>query len=130
MAQTVFERSRPSTRTVDHALSAAVHRPFWIDDITQPRRRRLEAPVIADLAIVGGGYSGLWTAVLAKRRHPDARVVLLEAKTVGWAASGRNGGFVEASLTHGDDNGRSRFPSEIDRLIGRASCRERVSIAV
>jgi len=117
MAQTVFERSRPSTRTVEHALSAAVHRPFWIDDISQPRRHRLDTPVIADLAIVGGGYTGLWTAVLAKRRHPDARVVLLEAKTVGWAASGRNGGFVEASLTHGDDNGRSRFPSEIDRLI-------------
>jgi glycine/D-amino acid oxidase-like deaminating enzyme len=117
MAQTVFERSLPSAGVVEHALDGAVHRPFWTDDVTQPARPALSAPTTADLAIVGGGYSGLWTAVLAKRRNPDARVVLLEAKTVGWAASGRNGGFVEASLTHGDDNGRSRFPSEIDRLI-------------
>jgi glycine/D-amino acid oxidase-like deaminating enzyme len=117
MAQTVFERSLPSPGTVTRALEKTKHRPFWIDDIAQPERPPLTAPITADLAIVGGGYTGLWTAVLAKRRNPDARVVLLEAKTVGWAASGRNGGFVEASLTHGDDNGRSRFPSEIDRLI-------------
>lgn len=42
--------------------------------------------------------------------------MLLEARTVGWAASGRNGGFCEASLTHGEDNGRGRWPKEIDRL--------------
>ena len=41
----------------------------------------------ADLAVVGGGYCGLWTAVLAKRRDPTRRVVLLEQHTVGWAAS-------------------------------------------
>jgi glycine/D-amino acid oxidase-like deaminating enzyme len=117
MAQTAFERSRPSVRSIEHALAGAVQRPFWLDDVSQPVRPALTSAVTADLAIVGGGYSGLWTAVLAKRRDPDARVVLLEAKTVGWAASGRNGGFVEASLTHGDDNGRSRFPSEIERLI-------------
>jgi glycine/D-amino acid oxidase-like deaminating enzyme len=117
MAQTAFERSRPSARTIDHALYGTVQRSFWLDDITQPAHPALTAPITADLAIVGGGYSGLWTAILAKRRDPDARVVLLEAKTVGWAASGRNGGFVEASLTHGDDNGHSRFPSEMERLL-------------
>ena len=36
---------------------------------------------------------------------------------VGWAASGRNGGFCEASLTHGEENGRRRWPQKIDRLI-------------
>ena len=48
-------------------------------------------------------------------------MVLLEAQTVGWAASGRNGGFCEASLTHGEDNGRSRWPEEYDVLerLGR-----------
>ena len=54
--------------------------------------------------------------MLAKRRNPGARVVLLEANTVGWAASGRNGGFCEASLTHGEENGRSRWPEEYDAL--------------
>ncbi len=52
----------------------------------------------------------------AKRRDPGRRVVLLEARTVGWAASGRNGGFCEATLTHGEDNGRSRWPDEHDVL--------------
>jgi glycine/D-amino acid oxidase-like deaminating enzyme len=43
-------------------------------------------------------------------------VLLIEAERVGWAASGRNGGFVEASITHGDEDGRSRWPDEIRPL--------------
>jgi glycine/D-amino acid oxidase-like deaminating enzyme len=69
-----------------------------------------------DLAIVGGGYLGLWTAILAKERMPDRSVVLLEGHRVGWAASGRNGGFCEASLTHGEENGQSRWPEEFAQL--------------
>ena len=71
--------------------------------------------------MVGGGYSGLWTALLAKERDPGRDVVLLEANRIGWAASGRNGGFCSASLTHGSDNGESRWPDEMDALerLGR-----------
>jgi glycine/D-amino acid oxidase-like deaminating enzyme len=76
----------------------------------------LIAPISADLAVVGGSYLGLWTAVLAKRRNPGQKVVLLEAQRVGWAASGRNGGFCEASITHGEENGRSRWPDEYETL--------------
>jgi glycine/D-amino acid oxidase-like deaminating enzyme len=43
-------------------------------------------------------------------------VVLIEGNRIGWAASGRNGGFCEASLTHGADNGRERFPAEFGTL--------------
>ena len=43
-------------------------------------------------------------------------MVLIEAERVGWAASGRNGGFVEASITHGAENGKSRWPTEFDQL--------------
>src|SRR5699024_1154189 len=77
---------------------------------------RLSGKVEADLVIIGGGYTGLWTAVRAKERDPGRRVVLLEGRKIGWAASGRNGGFCEASLTHGHENGLSRWPAEIDRL--------------
>ena len=78
------------------------------------RHEPLAGDVDADLVIVGAGYTGLWTASASVERQPGLRVVLLEAETVGWAASGRNGGFCEASLTHGDENGRSRWPDEID----------------
>ena len=47
---------------------------------------------------------------------PGAKIVLLEANRVGWAASGRNGGFCESSLTHGHENGMSRWPDEMPVL--------------
>jgi glycine/D-amino acid oxidase-like deaminating enzyme len=100
--------------------------PFWLD-----RPRPAEAPplagdVTADLAIVGGGFTGLWAAVLAKRERPERDVLLLEAETAGWGASGRNGGFVDSSLTHGLPNGAGRFARELDALeaLGRANLAE------
>ncbi|WPO88884.1 FAD-binding oxidoreductase (plasmid) [Herbiconiux sp. KACC 21604] len=87
--------------------------PFWLDhpDRPAPRPRLTEHPT-TDLVIVGGGYCGLWTAIIAKERDPSRDVILLEANTIGSAASGRNGGFVEASLTHGEENGALHFPKE------------------
>jgi glycine/D-amino acid oxidase-like deaminating enzyme len=117
MRSTVFERQPSSARAVSESLATTRHAPFWLDDIApQTTYPTLSGSITADLAIVGGGYTGLWTAIIAKQRTPDAHVVLLEARTIGWAASGRNGGFCEASLTHGDENGRSRWPDEFDRL--------------
>ena len=104
---------------IEHSLAGAEQRVFWLDDLADEAKRprpRLTGERVAQLAIVGGGYTGLWTAVLAKRRYPGAHVVLVEAKTIGWAASGRNGGFCEASLTHGYDNGMSRWPEEMPTL--------------
>ncbi|WP_308466007.1 NAD(P)/FAD-dependent oxidoreductase [Rathayibacter soli] len=116
MGSTVFERQRPNESTVAHALRAAKLGSFWLEDSPAPAHPTLRDNLSCDLAVVGGGYSGLWTALLAKQRNPDARIVLLEARTVGWAASGRNGGFCEASLTHGEENGRTRFADEYDHL--------------
>ena len=69
-----------------------------------------------DLCVVGGGYTGLWTAIIAKERDPSRDVVLIDAGEIGSAASGRNGGFMESSLTHGVANGQERFPDEIELL--------------
>ncbi len=69
-----------------------------------------------DVAIVGAGFTGLWTALALTDTEPGLRVVVLEAETVGFGASGRNGGFCEASLTHGLANGIRHFPDELERL--------------
>lgn len=71
--------------------------------------------------VVGGGYSGLWAALQASEDDPDRHIVVIEAGAVASQASGRNGGFCSASITHGIANGIDRFPDEIDRLqqLGR-----------
>jgi glycine/D-amino acid oxidase-like deaminating enzyme len=99
------------------SLSEALPAPYWLDDPGRPRPEpALTGAATCDLLVVGGGYSGLWTALLAKERDPQTDVVLVEGREVGWAASGRNGGFCSASLTHGLANGLTRWPAEIHRL--------------
>ncbi len=100
------------------ALAGTRFATYWLDDPERPvALPGLDGPDRTDLAVVGGGYLGLWTALLAKERDPDREVLLLEAETCGHAASGRNGGFCEASLTHGFGNGLARWPEELDLLI-------------
>ncbi|MEU9129100.1 FAD-dependent oxidoreductase [Kitasatospora sp. NPDC048540] len=99
------------------ALSDARPTPFWLEDPGRPEALpALVGDVRCDLLVVGGGYSGLWTALIAKERDPSLDVVLVEGHEVGWAASGRNGGFCAASLTHGFGNGLQRWPGELAEL--------------
>ena len=100
------------------ALADAEPVPYWLhNDADRPAPAD---PLIgeqhADLVVVGAGYTGLWTALLAKQAEPARDVLLLEAHEAGWAASGRNGGFCAASLTHGLANGLARFPDELAEL--------------
>jgi glycine/D-amino acid oxidase-like deaminating enzyme len=99
------------------SLNDVTPKPFWLDDRGAPAAcEPLSSDTRCDLAVVGGGYTGLWTALLAKEANPDRDVVLLEGRTVGWAASGRNGGFAAASLTHGTENGMARYPDEMPAI--------------
>ncbi|HET9380469.1 MAG TPA: FAD-dependent oxidoreductase [Streptomyces sp.] len=105
--------------TADRTRSLAGARPvpYWLDDPDRPRPEpALTGAESCDLLVVGGGYSGLWTALEAKERDPGRDVVLVEGREAGWAASGRNGGFCAASLTHGLPNGLARWPGEIHTL--------------
>ncbi|KRF28970.1 FAD-dependent oxidoreductase [Phycicoccus sp. Soil802] len=103
------------------ALAEAAPAVYWLDQPDRPARRPglggvSSADLKADLVVVGAGYSGLWTALLAKETDPSLDVLVLEAGSVGWAASGRNGGFCSSSLTHGEANGRTRWPQEYAAL--------------
>ena len=69
-----------------------------------------------DVAIIGAGFTGLWTAIALTDTDPALRVAVLEIESVAFGASGRNGGFCEASLTHGLANGIRHFPDELERL--------------
>ena len=71
---------------------------YWIEEAGRVESRPpLSGRVEADVVIVGGGYTGMWTAWYAKQLQPEARVVLLEAEAVcGQGPSGRNGGFCNA----------------------------------
>jgi glycine/D-amino acid oxidase-like deaminating enzyme len=92
--------------------SAAVS--YWLAaSPAGPERAPLEGARRADVAIVGAGFTGLWTAIALTDTDPSLRVVVVEQETVGYGASGRNGGFCQASLTHGLANGLRHFPDEI-----------------
>ncbi|MFE4264695.1 NAD(P)/FAD-dependent oxidoreductase [Streptomyces sp. NPDC056883] len=104
-------------RTAARSLSEAKPVSYWLDDPGKPAAEpALTGDEHCDLLVIGGGYSGLWTALLAKERDPARDVVLIEGHEAGWAASGRNGGFCAASLTHGLANGMARWPDELAKL--------------
>ena len=68
------------------------------DDEWGPARSSLPGNQQVDVAIVGAGYTGLWTAYYLLQRDATMRVAILEAKAVGFGASGRNGGWCSAIL--------------------------------
>ncbi len=101
----------------DGALSGARRSPLWLDTPDRPAARAsLTGPTEVDLIVVGAGFTGLWTALRAVERDPTKSVLMIEADRIAEHATGRNGGFCEANLTHGEQNGRSRWPEEYDRL--------------
>ncbi|MCZ6721956.1 MAG: FAD-binding oxidoreductase [Proteobacteria bacterium] len=72
-------------------------RSHWLQEVLAEEGEaapRLEGEHKADVCIVGGGYTGLWTAIRLKERDPSLEVVILEKDICGGGASGRNGGFV------------------------------------
>ena len=95
-------------------LTATTGRPVWSDTAPPaPDRPPLAGDATVDVAIVGGGLTGLWTAHYLAEADPALRIAVLEAETVGYGASGRNGGWCSAL-----------FPASLDSLAalgGRAA---------
>ena len=74
-------------------LGHAVAQPLWWDGTDFPVRAALTGDRDVDVAIVGAGYTGLWTAFELARRDPSLSIIVLERNHVGFGASGRNGGW-------------------------------------
>lgn len=102
---------------VDAAVRDAKPAVYWSDRSFAPDLgESLTGAHEADLVIVGGGFTGLWAALQAIEESPGRSVHVVEAERIGHGASSRNGGFCEASLTHGLLNGLSHWPNEIAAL--------------
>jgi glycine/D-amino acid oxidase-like deaminating enzyme len=87
---------------------------YWLDSLSaedplEPRPS-LTGPADADVAIVGAGYTGLWTAYYLQSARPDLRIVIIEREVAGFGASGRNGGWCSAL-----------FPASWDKLARASS---------
>jgi len=99
------------------ALKDAKACPLWHDPEVMPEvLPSLATDEKCELLIVGGGFTGLWAAIQAKEREPDADIILIEQTFIGDGASGRCGGFLSSSLAHGETNVEHRFSGEADRL--------------
>lgn len=104
--------------TTNRSLADARPYPVWqATRAATAAAPRLTEEVTCDLAIVGGGFVGLWTALMARERWPDATIVLVEAGQCGGEASGRNGGFCAPSISHGVANALKRWPKEAEQIV-------------
>lgn len=91
---------------------------FWSDRADAPAvLEPLRGATSEDLVIIGAGFTGLWAALQATTENPGRDIVVVEAHEAGFGASTRNGGFCDASLTHGLLNGLAHWPDEIDTLV-------------
>src|SRR5687768_6484023 len=100
------------------SVADAIHSPFWLDDPARPAPEpALTKDISTDLLVIGAGFTGLWTALLAKEENPSRDISILEAGEVAQGATGRNGGFMDSSITHGFYNGLSRWPRELPILL-------------
>jgi glycine/D-amino acid oxidase-like deaminating enzyme len=91
--------------------------PFWLDDVRRPAAGpALAEGINCDLLVIGAGFTGLWAALLAIEEDPGRDVVLVDGGRIADGATGRNGGFMSHSLTHGIANGMDRWPDEMPVL--------------
>jgi glycine/D-amino acid oxidase-like deaminating enzyme len=112
-----------------NALTETRYCPLWHDRNPRPEScPPLSGDESCELLIVGGGFTGLWAALQARERMPDLDIVLLESTFVGDGASGRNGGIVARTLTHGEHNADDHFSGEAERIdeLGKVNFRELV----
>jgi glycine/D-amino acid oxidase-like deaminating enzyme len=104
------------TRPVKHTAHG-----YWLEEAGEVESApQLVGERSADVVVVGGGFTGMWAAWLAKELEPEARVVLLEADVCGRGPSGRNGGFCNV-MWFALPNMRSRWGDTAALAVARAA---------
>ena len=94
---------------------------FWLDQVGEPfTRPRLQGTHEADVCIVGGGFTGLWTAYELRRADPRLKVAVVEAEHAGFGASGRNGGWVLGKVSGSPEAWRRRGGNRAPRAMSQA----------
>jgi glycine/D-amino acid oxidase-like deaminating enzyme len=113
LTRTVSLRKHPGSEARDYRSYS-----FWLEttgeDLTP--RPSLPGPTNADVAILGAGFTGLWTAYYLLRQDPSLRVVVLEAEIAGFGASGRNGAWCNSAFPVS--------PAELARRFGKEATRD------
>lgn len=93
----------------------------WWQEIGTPKPRpELPGDLVVDVAIVGAGYTGMWTAYYLKRAQPDLRVAVIEQRHVGYGASGRNGGWLTNAITGGREQYEKSHGRDVAERFQRA----------
>lgn len=95
-------------------MSATVNKNFWYttyNDNLSPRQS-LQGSKTVDIAILGGGFTGLWTAYYLKNQNPSLDIAILEQEFVGYGASGRNGGWCSPTISVGPSESIRRYGME------------------
>jgi len=99
--------------------SVLKERPYWLDTVAIPAAVSAPLPSRVDVAVIGAGITGLAAALALARR--GASVAVLEARTIGWGASSRNGGMVLTGLKLGTSTLIARYGRELARKLFEAS---------
>tara|TARA_B100000029_G_scaffold191971_1_gene189996 strand:+ start:13643 stop:15034 length:1392 start_codon:yes stop_codon:yes gene_type:complete len=95
---------------------------LWLDTLDPPitRRSPLDGDLSVDVAIVGGGFSGLWTAYYLLASDPNLNVLVIESEYCGFGASGRNGGWCEGALAGGAEKYAAKSSKNEAQRLERA----------
>jgi glycine/D-amino acid oxidase-like deaminating enzyme len=95
---------------------------FWLDSVPDDLTPRpaLDSDIDVDVAIVGAGYTGLWTAYYLATADPSLRIAIVESEIAGFGASGRNGGWASALFSADSDKLERRFGRNASLALQRA----------